>query len=165
MNVFERHPPPPPPPPAVYNPPPAPPSTQEPVTYHMVAPFVPPNIPVYYEPPPAMQPPPSEPHPVHAPENRSYEHLETFYCEPPMKHQETYPEAAHAYEAKDFHQAWTDFSHRHDEPEPEPEPVAVAEPVHEVREAVGDPDGMNVLSEDSVVPLNHYCLCSGPRRQ
>jgi hypothetical protein len=47
-----------------------------------------------------------------------------------MQHQEDYPMPAVAYEAKEFHQAWVEFSHRDDVP-----PSTTEEPTANVQES------------------------------
>ena len=105
---------------------------------------------------------------METPDSRPYGHLESFYSEPPMQHQETYPEAAHAYEARDFHRAWTDFGHAH---EPDAAPVPDAVPPVETHiesrpapaEAVGVPDDEKLLSKKYAYVRPHTQAVALPR--
>ena len=72
----------------------------------MTAPFVPPDVRVFYEAPPAPAAPPEV---IPAPD-RPYTFFESFYSEPPMTNQDQYTSPQEAYSAKEFEQVWTDHN-------------------------------------------------------
>lgn len=119
VNVFERHPPLPPPPSCeapVWNQPPPP------VFEHhqMTAPYVPPEVPVFYNPTP--QPHISEvPEIMVAPESRPFLHFESFYTEPPMAQVESHPFVGEMYHAKEFSHVMTEYAHPPEPPPPFPQ--------------------------------------------
>ena len=103
VDVFEHYPaaPPPSPPPE-----PAREPSPPPVHYETQYPFVPPDVPIFYDPPRPEAPPVQAVYvPQHA-EARPYVHMETF-SEPPMTHSEQYPKPDAAYEARESVQALT----------------------------------------------------------
>ena len=48
--------------------------------------------------------------PVDNKERNCYEYLENFYCEPPMRKEESYPSASQVYTIKEFESTWNNFT-------------------------------------------------------
>lgn len=156
--MFERHPPAPPPPSCeapVWTPPlqPPPPVFEN---HQMMTPYVPPEVPVFYDPTP-QQDVSEVSEIVVAPESRSFFHFESFYTEPSMAQVESHPFAGEMYTAKEFSDVMTEYSHQPDPPPPPPPQSPQVEDAAgiaaDVAEGSAEVESSTVVAEITELPV------------